>query len=126
RIYSVFKQRVADGRRRDTAYIDSIAQGRVWSGEKALQLGLVDRLGGLEEAVRCAARMAKTESYRLREYPERGGFLDDLFDRKKEEPMAQIREQLGAEQFAVYQQLVELNRLCRAPQARMPFALEIR
>ncbi|RYY83834.1 MAG: signal peptide peptidase SppA, partial [Chitinophagaceae bacterium] len=40
RIYSVFKQRVADGRRRDTAYIDSIAQGRVWSGEKALQLGL--------------------------------------------------------------------------------------
>ncbi|RYY40926.1 MAG: signal peptide peptidase SppA [Chitinophagaceae bacterium] len=126
RIYSVFKQRVADGRKKDTAYIGSIAQGRVWSGEKALQIGLIDRLGGLEEAVRCAARMAKTDSYRLREYPERGGFLEDLLDRKKEEPMAQLRKQLGAGQFAVFEQLVELNRLCGAPQARMPFAMEIR
>ncbi|RYY65536.1 MAG: signal peptide peptidase SppA, partial [Chitinophagaceae bacterium] len=126
RIYTLFKQRVADGRKKDTAYIGSIAQGRVWSGGKGRQIGLVDRIGTLDDAVRCAARMAKTGSYRLREYPERSNWLDELLDRKKEEPMAQLRKELGAEQAAVYLQLVELNRLCRAPQARMPFQMEIR
>ncbi|MFN2440563.1 MAG: S49 family peptidase, partial [Chitinophagaceae bacterium] len=59
RIYLQFKQRVAQGRKKDIAYIDSIAQGRVWSGEDALRLGLVDKIGGLQNAVDCAARMAK-------------------------------------------------------------------
>lgn len=126
RIYTLFKQRVANGRKKDTAYIGSIAQGRVWSGSKGLQVGLVDRIGTLDDAIRCAARMAKVSSYRLRELPEGGNWLDDLLDRKKEEPMAQLRQQLGAEQFAVYEQLVELNRLCKSPQARMPFAMDIR
>ncbi|GAB4091263.1 SppA family protein [Flaviaesturariibacter terrae] len=126
RIYDLFKQRVADGRRKDTAYIGSIAQGRVWSGSKALQIGLVDRIGTLDDAVRCAARMAHVSSYRLREYPTSESWLHNLLERKKEEPMAELRRQLGAEQFAVYEQLVELNRLCKAPQARMPFTFEIR
>ena len=126
RIYTVFKQRVADGRHKDTAYVGSIAQGRVWSGGKGLQIGLVDRIGTLDDAVRCAARMARVTSYRLREYPEKNNWLDELLNRKKEEPMMQLRKELGAEQFAVYQQLIELNRLCRAPQARMAFTMEIR
>jgi protease-4 len=126
RIYSLFKQRVAEGRRRDTAYIGSIAQGRVWSGTRGLQIGLVDRIGSLEAAVQCAARMAKTSSYRLREYPERNNWLDDLLNRQKEEPMVQLERQLGADQFAIYKQLVELRQLCNAPQARVPFQFNIR
>src|SRR5688572_23265701 len=52
RIYDDFKSRVADGRKRDTVYIDSIAQGRVWTGERAIGIGLVDRIGGIENAIR--------------------------------------------------------------------------
>lgn len=126
RIYSLFRQRVADGRKRDTAYIGSIAQGRVWSGTQAVRIGLVDRLGSLEDAVRCAARMAKVDSYRLREYPEQEGWLESILDRKKEEPMVQLQKELGVEQFNVYRQLVELNQLCKSPQARMPFQYIVR
>ncbi|RYY98508.1 MAG: signal peptide peptidase SppA [Chitinophagaceae bacterium] len=126
RIYSVFKQRVATGRRKDIAYIDSIAQGRVYSGSRALELGLVDRIGSLDDAVRCAAKLAKSKSYRLREYPEEKGWFSDLLDREKEEPAVQLQQQLGAEQYAAFRQLVDLNRLCRIPQARMPFQVQVR
>ena len=47
------------GRKKSMSYIDSIGQGRVWSGEKGLELGLVDRIGGVQDALDCAARMAK-------------------------------------------------------------------
>jgi protease-4 len=126
RIYGLFKQRVADGRHKDTAYIETIAQGHVYSGVRGLEIGLVDRIGTLDDAIRCAARMAKLNSYRLREYPESSSWLNELLDRKKEEPMVQLEKQLGVEQFAVYKQLVELNQLCKSPQARMPFQYSIR
>jgi protease-4 len=57
-IYGLFTSRVANGRKKDTAYIDSIAQGRVWIGNRATGIGLVDRIGSLQDAVDCAARMA--------------------------------------------------------------------
>src|SRR5688572_31570868 len=53
-IYNGFKQRVADGRKKTVGYIDSIAQGRVWSGVKAMEVGLIDKFGGLHDAVECA------------------------------------------------------------------------
>ncbi len=71
-IYSQFKQRVADGRKMDTAYVDSIAQGRVWTGVRAKEIGLIDRFGGLNDAVLCAARMAKITDYQLKEFPAPG------------------------------------------------------
>jgi protease-4 len=77
-IYHDFKTRVSDGRKKPIEYIDSIAQGRVWSGTLGLSLGLVDRIGTLQEAIDCAARMAKTSDYRLVESPEPKGFFDRL------------------------------------------------
>ncbi len=74
-IYTQFKQRVADGRKIDTAYVDSIAQGRVWTGTRAKGIGLIDRFGGIDEAVKCAARMAKLTNYRVNEYPEAAKYL---------------------------------------------------
>src|SRR5258706_1611676 len=68
--YSQFKQRVGDGRKKDTAYIESIAQGRVWTGQRAKDIGLIDRFGGIQDAVDCAVRLAKLTDYRLKEYPE--------------------------------------------------------
>ncbi|HEX2535015.1 MAG TPA: signal peptide peptidase SppA, partial [Chitinophagaceae bacterium] len=121
RIYLQFKQRVAGGRRKDINYIDSIAQGRVWSGEDALQLGLVDRIGGLQAAVDCAARLAKTNSYRLREYPEQENWLNELLGRKSTDPAAAIRSQVGEEPYRVYQELVRVRRMCGSVQARLPF-----
>ncbi len=126
RIYLQFKQRVAEGRRKDINYIDSIAQGRVWSGEDALRLGLVDKLGGLNDAVACAARLAKIKEYRLREYPEKGTWLNELIGRTTVEPTAKIKEQLGAEQYQLYRQMIEVKQMCNTPQARLPFRFFIK
>ena len=125
RIYTQFKQRVAEGRKRDTAYIDSIAQGRVWSGEDALRLGLVDRLGGLEDAVVAAARMAKVEDYRLREYPERKSWINELLGKSSAEPAAMIKEQLGADNYRIYQEMLQVKQMVGVPQARLPFTFVI-
>lgn len=127
RIYAQFKDRVAKGRKKDLAYIDSVAQGRVWSGADALRLGLVDRMGNLQDAIDCAARLAKTTNYRLREYPEQENWLNQLL--KKEtgtEPVARIREQIGAENFSVLQQMISIRQMCDVPQTRLPFTFVTR
>lgn len=69
RVYDTFVKRVADGRQMTTAQVDSIGQGRVWSGEQAVEIGLVDRLGSLEDAVVAAAQKAGLEEYRIVRYP---------------------------------------------------------
>lgn len=126
RIYLQFKQRVAQGRKKDMAYIDSIAQGRVWSGQDGVRLGLVDKLGSLSDAVQCAARMAKVDGYRLREFPESGSWLDDLFNKSSATPAAQLKSTLGEEAYQTYQQLIEIKQLCGTTQARLPFQFVIR
>lgn len=125
RIYLQFKQRVAAGRKKDIAYIDSIAQGRVWSGEDGLRLGLVDRIGSLQDAVACAARLAKTDDYRLREYPEPGNWTDQFLDKKEPDPSVLIRQHLGEENFRIFQQLTSIRQMTGA-QARMPFEIVVK
>ena len=85
-IYIVFKRRVSQGRKMDPGKVDSIGQGRVWSGTRALQLGLIDRLGGLQDAIAAAAKMAKLRNYGLHEYPEPQS-LFDYFMGSREETM---------------------------------------
>lgn len=70
-IYALFKRRVATGRRMTEADVDSFAQGRVWTGTDALQIGLVDGLGNMERAVRSAASLAKLKDFQLKTYPEK-------------------------------------------------------
>ena len=126
RTYLQFRQRVSQGRKKDIAYIDSIAQGRVWSGEDALRLGLVDKVGNLQDAIDCAARMAKISSYGLKEYPESESWLNELLNRKKEEPAAMIRQQVGEQNYRVYQQLLKVREMTESVQARMPFEMIVR
>jgi protease IV len=121
RIYLQFKERVAQGRKKDVNYIDSIAQGRVWSGEDALQLGLVDRIGNLQDAINCAARMAKLDKYGLKEYPESGNWLQNILHKQKEEPAAMMREQLGEEQYKIYNELLRVKEMTKSTQARLPY-----
>ena len=68
-IYSDFVSRVADGRKMRKSAVDSIGQGRVWSGIRAKEVGLVDEIGGLEDAIKEAAMEAKIEKYSIREFP---------------------------------------------------------
>ena len=121
-IYTVFKQRVADGRKKDTAYVDSIAQGRVWTGLRAKEIGLVDRFGSLDDAIASAARMAKLEKYQVKEYPETGNIFDDLLG--KSAPLnytQQIKEEIGEEHFKLLQQLKKVKQMTNTVQARIPF-----
>ena len=125
RIYAQFKQRVATGRKKDTAYIETIAQGRVWSGEDAVRIGLVDRLGSLQDAINCAAQMAKLDDFGLREYPEEQNWLDDLLNKKKAEPAALIRQEIGDENYKLFQQIKKIRGMVGTAQARLPFEIII-
>jgi protease IV len=127
-IYSQFKKRVADGRKTDTAYVDSIAQGRVWTGNDALRIGLVDRIGGLQEAVECAARMAKVTDYRLREFPQVKTFLERLLGSSSSNEMntSMLEKELGPENVQIYKQVLEIRRLSNGVQARLPFQFIVR
>jgi protease IV len=121
-IYMQFKQRVADGRKKDVAYVDSIGQGRVWTGKRAIDIGLIDRFGGIDDAVKCAARMAKLTDYRVREYPEPMNIFDQLLGKK--DPMnytKKLKEEMGEENYKIYLELKKVKELSGTVQARLPF-----
>jgi protease IV len=125
-IYHDFTSRVADGRHKSQSYIDSIGQGRIWSGERALPLGLVDRIGGVQDALDCAARMARLKSYRLREYPEPENFLDLLLNNYKQSVKQKtIREDLGETGARWYQLMSDYQSMSGVPQTRLPFELSL-
>ena len=113
---------MAQGRHKEVSYIDSIGQGRVWSGIRAVQLGLVDRLGGLNDAIASAAGMAKLKEYRLREYPEPSGLFEKYFkaigDNVRESVLAR---ELGPEALQGYRSVKNIRGYFGIPQARMPF-----
>jgi protease-4 len=125
-IYLTFKQRVAEGRKKDLGYIDSIGQGRVWSGSRALELGLVDRLGGLDDAIACAARMAKVSDFRLREYPEPHNVLEMIFgDYEKDATQSAMKNELGEDGMKTYQTIKRVKQMVGVTQARLPFEMTI-
>ena len=128
-IYAVFLQRVATGRNMTTAQVDSIAQGRVWTGSDALKLGLVDKIGGLEDAIKHAATLGKTKSYQVENYPEYEQNFEDLLNNLTGISMFQtkdalLREHLGEESYLLIQQIKKANQL-KGVQALMPFELKI-
>ncbi len=124
--YFDFTKAVADGRHRTREYIDSIGQGRVWTGEQAIKIGLVDRLGNINDAVKSAAKMAKLKDYRVVDYPAQKSVLKSIssnFIANTRESM--VKSELG-EHYSVYQQVKGLTRIMRAPQARMFYNVEIK
>jgi protease-4 len=125
-VYLTFKERVASGRKKDINYIDSIGQGRVWSGSRAIELGLVDRLGGLEDAIACAARMAKTSDFRLREYPEPHNVLEMIFGSvEKDATQSAMQKELGEDGMKTYQLIKRVKGMVGVTQTRIPFEMTI-
>jgi protease-4 len=128
--YSTFVKRVADGRKMTTAQVDSIAQGRVWTGIDAHKLGLVDEIGGLEQAIKYAAKLGKTTSYRTENFPEYEKNFDDLLANftgmalfKTKEQL--LKEQLGEEGFQMLEQLKRVKSRSGI-QAMMPYEITIK
>lgn len=121
-VYHDFKTRVAEGRKKDMPLIDSIAQGRVWTGSRAVQIGLADRVGGLDDAIACAAGMAKLKDYSLREYPEPASFWDMLKSNYgKTVKTKVIKEELSYSEYQMYEQLQRIRQIVGTAQARLPY-----
>lgn len=123
-IYHTFKSRVAEGRKKDMDYVDSIAQGRVWTGSRAISVGLVDRIGGLQEAIVSAAKMAKLSSYKLREYPEKKNILEQVMENyQKSVSSSLVKSEIGEKEFQLLQQVKQVRKMVGEPQSRLPFFL---
>ena len=127
RIYGTFIKRVADGRKMTLAQVDSIGQGRVWSGIDALKIGLVDKIGGLDDALAEAAKLAKIKNYKIKNLP---NFKENFKTMFGDFPFAQNKQQLiiaeiGQENYDMLQQIKRLTAR-KGIQLVMPFELKIK
>jgi protease-4 len=124
--YNDFTKAVANGRGKTQAYINSIGQGRVWTGTQALKIGLVDRLGNINDAVKSAAKKAGVKDYRIVAYPEQKSFLNKFGEGLSAEVKAHfVKAELG-ENYRYYEQIKGVTQMMRTPQARMPFDVVIK
>jgi protease-4 len=123
-IYSDFVNKVAAGRKMSSSSIDSIGQGRVWSGTSAIKIGLVDEIGGLKEAIKGAAKLADIANYSIRELPVyEDPYLRILSQFSGEVRMNILKKELG-ESIKYYNMVQELKDISGI-QARLPYFLEI-
>jgi protease-4 len=125
-IYKTFVSHVAQGRKMTFAQVDAIAQGRVWTGSDALKLGLIDTIGGFDDAINEAARLSKTNNYTTKNYPE---FKKDFDEFLENFPFAKtkerwITEEIGEENYKVLEQIKRVQSY-KGIQARMPFEISI-
>ena len=125
-IYKTFVSHVAQGRKMSFAQVDAIAQGRVWTGADAIKIGLVDKIGGLHDAIQEAARLAKIKTFNTQNYPEYNKNFDDLLENF---PFAKtkerwIKEEIGEENYKMMEQIKRIQSY-KGIQARMPFDISI-
>jgi protease-4 len=123
-IYSDFVSKVSEGRNMRINAVDSIGQGRVWSGKSARALGLIDEMGGLNDAIKGAAELAKIDKYSVREFP----VLEDPYTKllsglSGEIKMRMVEKELG--QFARYYSEIRELAAFSGIQARLPYFIEI-
>ena len=124
--YNDFTQRVAEGRGLRQTFVDSIGQGRVWAGADAIGLGLVDKLGDMEDAIAYAVEKANLgNDYKVTEWPKQKDFFTRLMEsmNKTDELDAAMKQKLGV-YYNYYKGLENLNNNTGI-QARMPFDLVI-
>lgn len=127
--YHTFTQRVADGRKLAVAQVDSIGQGRVWTGTAAQRIGLVDEMGGLLAATAEAARLAGLEpgGYRTVGFPEQKDFFEQLRSSLDAQARTWVAKQAfgeDAEMLHRFEQVRQVRNMAGI-QARMPFAMEV-
>lgn len=119
--YELFLNKVAEGRDMTRDEVHAVAQGRIWSGKRALELGLVDKLGTLEDAIASAATLAGIEEYRIKEYP--------VFQNPLQKMISDLMDQNGSNTSAVFKtEIPQIMRFWQVvqsgePQARLPWGL---
>jgi len=125
--YELFRKRVADGRQQSIEQIEEIAQGRVWLGNDALKIKLVDEIGGLDKAVEKAAKLAKLDKYHATSYPEEQSWWSALLDQATSKGNyldEQLQATLG-EYYEPFKFVKNLNHQS-AIQARLPYYINIK
>ena len=122
--YELFVKRCADGRKMKTEQIKAIAEGRVWTGEDAIKIGLVDKIGGLNDAIALAVTKAKLNTYNVSEYPEKETFESKFMKSFSDDVETRfLKAQLG-EQYKLFKQVRNLDKI-NGIQARLPYDLNI-
>lgn len=124
--YSLFRQRVADGRHMSVDAVEKVAQGHVWVGQDALKIKLVDQLGGLDDAVAKAAKLAKLDEYYTASYPGKADWLDQFTSAMSSGSYIdnQMRVAMG-EYYSTFMLLKDINKQS-AIQARIPYMVNIK
>lgn len=124
--YSLFRQRVADGRHMSVDAVEKVAQGHVWVGQDALKIKLVDQLGGLDDAVAKAAKLAKLDEYYTASYPGKADWLDQFMSAVSSGSYIdnQMRAAMG-EYYSTFMLLKDINKQS-AIQARIPYMVNIK
>lgn len=123
-IYQTFITHVAEGRGMTTDQVDSIGQGRVWSGADALKIGLIDEFGGLEKAIEVAAKLAKIEDYKIQSLPAQKELIEQILESLQggsDETF--LKAQLG-ETYEYYKYIQGIKNM-KGVQARMPYSIYV-
>ena len=120
RFYDGFIGKVADGRKKTKAYIDSVGGGHVWVGTDAVQIGLADRIGSFNDAIKSAAKKAKLKNYKVVEYPEVIDPLKSLLSEGTDKVKVYYAKQELGDNYLLYQQIKKVMG-SSGIQARMPF-----
>jgi protease-4 len=119
--YELFLNKVAEGRDMTRDEVHAIAQGRIWSGKKAVEIGLVDKLGTLEDAIEAAANLAGLEEYRIKEYPVLQNplqkMITDIIDPGSSGVQSIMKTEIP--QIMRFWQVVQSGE----PQARLPYGI---
>jgi protease-4 len=126
-IYELFTKRVATGRGMKQSDVHEIAQGRVWTGKDALNIGLVDELGGLDLALQRAAEAAEIEAYKLKELPVFEKDFEKIiesfnFIKTKEELLS---EELGVQNYRILKKMKNITQM-QGTQMLLPYDIEIK
>lgn len=124
-VYQTFLTRVAKGRNMSKAQVHEIAQGRVWSGAEAKEIGLVDHLGGLETALARAAALAEIEDYKTIAYPKFEEDFESILEELFSGPFGKLTAQLPPEVALWLRQKDILHNPANRIQARLPYTLNI-
>ena len=123
-VYSTFMTRVADGRKLTIAAVDSIGQGRIWTGADAKNIGLVDELGGLNDAILFAAKKAGLKEYGLTELPKIKNPFEVFLGKQQKDVEEQVMKQSLGETYIWFKQARQIMQL-KGVQARLPFEIII-
>jgi len=123
--YDLFLTRCSEGRGIPKDSLDLIAQGRVWTGNQALKIGLVDELGDINMAIEDAANLADLSDYSLRSFPKKVDFFESLFSNQKEELVTQAMKEYLGNDYQYFKMLKEIKDQDYI-QARMPYDIDIK